>query len=292
MVIGIVAAIVAACAYGTASVLQAKGATSVPDDTNGRAGNGGGAPSLRSTIAAMLTATFIAGLVLDGLGFLGNLFAARTAPLFLVQPIIAANLAVTAVLASIVLHIDLRMRDRWAIVAVVVALVVLGVSAGEEGHDNTESGHWMVLGIGLGLLVAGLIGMRLLTGRVAVMAGLLGGTLFGVMAVAVRLVDGLDPFDLPTLLTDPAAYAVVACGLGGFYLFTIALQTGSVSAAAASIVVGETVIPSAVGILWLGDTVRSGWGPIAVTAFVVAVAGAMVVATSSAVTEVEQAENA
>ena len=62
MVIGIVAAILAALAYGTASVLQARGAQSVEDGTVGAA------PSLRSTVTAMLTVSFLLGLVLDGIG--------------------------------------------------------------------------------------------------------------------------------------------------------------------------------------------------------------------------------
>lgn len=282
MLIGIVAALIAALAYGTASVLQARGAQSVADPDAAA----GAAPSLRSTITAMLTVTFLGGLVLDGVGFISNLVAARIAPLFLVQPIVAANLAVTAVLAAVVLRIALRPRDWAAIGVIVVALVLLGVSAGTEGHEGDGRGmHWAVLIAGVVLLLAGLGGIRLAGGRVAVPAGLLGGVLFGVMTTAVRIVDGLDPVDLGALLRDPAAYAIVLCGVGGFYLFTVALQTGSVSAAAASLVVGETVIPGVVGVALLGDTFRSGWMPVAIIAFLAAVVGAVAIATSTAVAE-------
>ena len=98
------------------------------------------------------------------------------------------------------------------------------------------------------------------------------------MATSVRIVDGVDPFELPHLLTDPAAYAVVVAGVGGFYLFTVALQAGSVNAAAAALVVGETVIPGAVGLTLLGDQIRAGWAPVAVLAFILAVAGAATIA--------------
>ena len=60
------------------------------------------------------------------------------------------------------------------------------------------------------------------------------------------------------LVIDPAAYAVVVAGVGGFYLFTVALQAGSVNAAAAALVVGETVIPGAVGLTLLA--IRSAQG--------------------------------
>ena len=55
MLLGILAAIFAALAYGMASVLQAHGAQSVTDTGAGP----GEAPSLRSTIAAMLTLSLI-----------------------------------------------------------------------------------------------------------------------------------------------------------------------------------------------------------------------------------------
>ena len=40
--------------------------------------------------------------------------------------------------------------------------------------------------------------------------------------------------DLDAQLADPALYAIILCGPGGFYMFTGALQKGAVSAASAS----------------------------------------------------------
>jgi hypothetical protein len=129
------------------------------------------------------------------------------------------------------------------------------------------------------LIVGGLVLLKASTGpMVAAAAGLTAGALFGVMATSVRIVDGVDPFELRQLLTDPAASAVVVAGVGGFYLFTVALQAGSVNAAAAALVVGETVIPGAVGLTLLGDQIRAGWAPVAVLAFILAVAGAATIA--------------
>ncbi|AZG46880.1 hypothetical protein [Gordonia insulae] len=283
MIIGIVAAVVAALAYGTATVLQARGAQSVaePPPTDGATSH---APSMRSTLAAMVTVSFLVGMVLDGVGFAGNLVAARLLPLFLAQPIVSANLVVTAVLAAIILHVRLRMRDRIAIGVVVVALVVLGFASATEGHGHDGAWlHWTVLILGVVLIAGGLVLVQLLGARIAVVAGLLAGTIFGVMAIAVRITHGIDPFSVGDILADPAAYAVVLCGVGGFYLFTVALQTGSVNGAAAALVVGETVVPGVAGILLLGDATRDGWGPIAVIAFIAAVVGAVVVASSPAV---------
>ncbi len=284
MIIGVVAAVLAALAYGTASVLQARGARQADQSTaDAHAADipaRGGAPTLRSTVTAMLTASFLAGMVLDAVGFVGSLVSARLAPLFLSQTIISANLIVTALLAIVVLNTRPSRRDWIAIGVVVVALVILGVAAAGEGHghDNAVM-HWAVLGVGVVLVAVGIVTIRLLRGRaVSLTAGILGGILFGVMAVAVRIAHGVDPVDLAKLLSDPAVYAIVVSGVGGFYLFTVALQSGSVNGAAAALVVGETVVPGAIGILLLGDATRPGWGPIATIAFVAAVAGAVTVA--------------
>ncbi|HZA11871.1 MAG TPA: hypothetical protein VE759_17850, partial [Mycobacterium sp.] len=67
-------------------------------------------------------------------------------------------------------------------------------------------------------------------------------------------------------------------GLGGFYLFTVALQLGSVNGAAAALVVGETVVPGITGVILLGDTAERGLGWLVAVAFVGAILGAVAVA--------------
>ena len=133
----------------------------------------------------------------------------------------------------------------------------------------------VILACGVGLI-------RLLGARASVAAGLIAGVLYGVMAVAVRVVDGVDPLRLGVLVADPASWTIAIAGLGGFYLFTVALQLGSVNGAAAALVVGETVVPGFVGVVLLGDTARPGLGWLVAAAFVGAVAGAVAVAIMGA----------
>ncbi|MHA7664209.1 hypothetical protein [Mycolicibacterium sp. HS_4_1] len=273
MLIGVVAALVACFSYGTASVLQSHAARK----SAGEAGEAG--PTLRLTIAAMLAPLFLAGMALDGLGFLGSLVSARLIPLFLSQTIMSANLAVTAVLSVVVLDVRLRARDWAAIATVLAALCVLGFSAGELG--NAVPGrhmHWSVLAVSLLIFVFGVALVRLLGKKAAVPAGLIAGVLYGAMAVAVRIAHGLDPLRWHELISDPAAWAVVIAGVGGFYLFTVALQVGSVNGVAAALVMGETVIPGVVGVLLLGDVAKPGLGWLVGVAFATAVAGAVAIA--------------
>src|SRR5260370_37592842 len=54
---------------------------------------------------------FIASLGLDLIGFLAQLVALRQLPLFAAQAIIAGNLAVTAVFAAWLIHLELASRE-------------------------------------------------------------------------------------------------------------------------------------------------------------------------------------
>ena len=294
MLIGLMAAALACVGYGTASVLQAYGARSSGVVAAGHGQRtevtATGAPTLRSTISAALTPTFIAGMVLDIVGFLGSIVSARLIPLFLSQTIISANLVVTAVLGVLILGVRLRRRDWMAIATVVVSLLVLGLTAGHPGARPAERAlHWGVLAASVVILGAGVALIRVLGARAAVPAGLIAGVLFGAMAVAVRVLDGVAPLRVGVLLTDPASWTIVIAGLGGFYLFTVALQLGSVNGAAAALVVGETVVPGVIGVVLLGDTAQPGLLWLAGVAFVGAVAGAVAVAMFGAV---EQAHGA
>lgn len=274
--IGLGAAVLACVSYGSASVLQAYGARS---SAEAEPSDATGAPSLRSTIAAALTPAFLAGMVLDSLGFVGSLVSARLIPLFLSQTIITANLVVTAVLGIGVLGVRLRARDWLAIGTVVVSLCVLGLTAGHRGDQTGGASlHWALLWASV-LILAGGVGLtRLLGARAAVPAGLIAGILFGAMAVAVRVADGVEPFRLEVLLADPASWTIALAGIGGFYLFTVALQLGSVNGAAAALVAGETVVPGIIGVVLLGDSAERGLGWLVALAFIGAVVGAVSVA--------------
>jgi drug/metabolite transporter (DMT)-like permease len=222
-------------------------------------------------------------MLLDIMSFAGNIISARLIPLFLSQTIISANLLVTAVLGIVVLGVRLHRRDWIAIGTVLLSLLVLGFTAGHRGEKAVVSAmHWGVLAAAVLLLAAGIALIRLLGARAAVPAGLIAGVSFGAMAVAVRVLDGVEPLRLGVLLSDPAAWTIAIAGLGGFYLFTVALQLGSVNGAVAALVVGETVVPGVAGVLLLGDSARSGLGWLVSIAFVGAVGGAVAVATFGA----------
>ncbi|GAA3491789.1 hypothetical protein [Streptomyces cremeus] len=284
MLIGLITAIAASVCYGTGSVLQAVGSrkSARREAASATAAAGvtqHGGPSLSSTAKAAMTWEFIVGTILDFVGFGLGALAARMLPLFLSQTVISANLVITAVLSVRMLGIRLS-RKEWTSIAVVCgSLVLLATAAGHEGGGHTDRAtHWWLLVVSVALMVLGTVAVRLMGGGAAILAGLLSGLGFGALGVGVRILDGVDPFDLGTFLADPALYAILVAGIGGMYLHTVALQIGSVNGATAALVVGETVLPGLIGVVWLGDASRPGFGWVAIIGFMLAVAGAVAVA--------------
>jgi hypothetical protein len=286
VIVGLATAVAASACYGVGSVLQAVGSRRSAREEAAKQDPGGpsavtgyGGPSLSSTAKAAVTWEFILGTVLDFVGFALGALAARLLPLFLSQTIISANLVITAVLGIKLLGIRLHRADWTSIGVVCGALVLLGIAAGPEGDGHSpRATHWWVLIVTIVVIVGGTVLVRFLGANGAIVAGLLSGLGFGGLGIGVRILDGVDPFDLGELAADPALYAVLIGGIGGMYLHTIALQIGSVNGATAALVVGETVVPGAVGVLWLGDTSRDGLAWMAIMGFVLAVSGAVAVA--------------
>ncbi|MFF7469582.1 DMT family transporter [Streptomyces sp. NPDC008092] len=259
-----VCALAAAICFGTATVLQAMAARAAGD------GAGGEAALL---LRAVRQWRYVVGLGLDGLGFVFQILALRALPIYAVSAALASSLAVTAVVAARLLRVRLS-GVEWAAVAVVCAgLAMLGLASGPEGdRAGSTALKWVMLGTAVGVLLLGLAGGRL-TGRGrALVLGLGAGFGFGVVEVSVRLIDTLRPAGL---LTNPATYALLVGGGGAFMLLTSALQRGSVTTATAGMVIGETIGPATVGVVWLGDRTRDGLAWLAVLGFAVAVAGAL-----------------
>ncbi|MEU5917929.1 hypothetical protein [Streptomyces sp. NPDC047141] len=260
-----ICALASSVCFGAASVLQAMAARAAEPGT-------GSGVDVALMWRALRQWRYLAGLGMDGLGFVLQIVALRTLPIYVVGAALAASLAVTAVIASRVLRVRLS-RVEWAAVGVVcLGLAMLALASGKEGHrEPSEVLDWALLVIAFGVLLVGLAAGRLPQKPRALVLGLGAGIGFGVVEVAVRLIDGID-------FTDPVWYALLVGGGAAFLLLTSALQRGSVTTATAGAVLGETVGPAIVGVTWLGDSTREGFGWLAVTGFAVAVAGSLTLA--------------
>jgi len=268
------AALVAALFYGIASVMQAIAVREASNRPRADAASGGVDPGL---VPRMLRQwRFVASLLLDTLGFIAQLVALQRLPLFAVQAIVASNLAVTAVLASLVIGVTLSWREWLAVSGVVAGVGLLGSSAGPEGATQAGAVFKLALIVAVaGLGVCGLAAARFREPMRTLLLGTVAGFGYGLIGIAARVLNGFEPL---TLLRDPAAYAVAAAGIVSFVFYATALESGSVTVATAAVVLAETLPPAIIGVMFLGDRTRPGLEPAAIAGFLLAVASAVMLA--------------
>jgi len=276
VLVSLAAALVAALCYGLGAVMQAIAvrASSRRPVLDATGVTGGMDPGL--IIRMLRQWLFIASLGVDLFGFACQLIALRRLPLFEVQVIIAANLAVTAVFASWLMHTVLNWREWTAVIAVVVGVGLLGSSAGSQGAAAVGLDFHLALMAALAVIALGGVAAARLPSNVRTPAlGAIAGLGYGVLAVCARILPGFTPHEL---IRSPAAYTLAAAGIISFMLYASALESGSVTVATASVILFETIPPAIVGVLLLGDTTRPGMTGLAVTGFVLALASATALA--------------
>ena len=255
-----IAAVIACLAYGVATVLQSVGARRAAAVT----GVGG-------VVGIVTQAPYLAGLALDGVGFLGNVVALRELPLFLVESIVAASVGVTAIIAALRGE-KLGGKDWGALGVLGLGLVLLGLSAAAESARETTSAVTIAILVGAVVpLALGLVGYRLAGRAAVVLCALAAGFGFSGVAVAARAM-GSDAIDLG-LLASPLLWAIVVYGALAVGFFGVALQRGKVTVVAAITFVVEVVVPSALGLLVFGDSMLPGRELLAMAGFVLAIGG-------------------
>lgn len=293
MVLGLTGALLASICYGAAAVLQAVGIrrfAATPADL----------PMLARLGRARL---YVLGLALDLVGFLASVVALRTLPLFLVQSVIATSVAVTALLAARFLGARLRRSEVVALVVVVVGLVCLAVT-GEStvAHSLARTGSTILLLaiaptalVALAALVAERrpSGLRPLAGvnvrgphRGVVLLAIAAGIGFGGVGIAARVLVIPDPWW--HVVGDPVAWALVGYAALAVICYALALAGGRVTMVAALTVALETSVPAAVGLGWLGDAVRPGFGTVAAIGFVATVGGCLALCRNEDLVNLEQ----
>lgn len=251
--------------FGSASILQATGSRRVSSSS---------AFSLATVGQLLRQPTFVAAVLLNLLGFVLHLIAVRTLPLFLAQAGIAASLAVTALLAVRIFHDQLGASEWGAVAAVCVGLALLTAAAGETGEDRATATSVIALFAVTAVMVAGGLAASKARGvGAAAVLSLLAGVGFANSALASRLLPELT---VSSVLSSPVTYALALSGGLAFLLYSMALQRSSITVATAPMIVLQTALPAVVGVLLLGDEVRSGWDVGALIGSVLVAAGAVV----------------
>jgi drug/metabolite transporter (DMT)-like permease len=256
-------ALLGAIGYAVASVLQAIGA--------GRRSG---------TLYSLVDPVYLTGVVLDLLAWLASLVSLRTLAVYQVQSVLAGSIAVTALLARLVLRHRLRRVDLAAIGVTVGALAVLAASSGSQPPAVLSSA--LAWSLALGSVPVALLGAAAVRADAPGAAGALAGLGFGGAALCARAIA--VPADLPQHFTrlgaDPLVWGLAGYGVTGMLLYAQALEHGALGPVTALMWITEVIAPSLVGLLLLGDTVRAGWLPAALVSVLAAVASAAVLAVS------------
>jgi drug/metabolite transporter (DMT)-like permease len=255
LLVAVPAAVSAAACFGTAGVLQhhATHETRLRRPLE---------PGLLADLIRLRPFRF--SVVLGALGFAFQVVALRYGPLILVQPVLVTGVLFYLLVASAVHQ---RRPDRELMLASLVALgglsaflVVARPSGGAERFTGVAA---LPLGVALVLMVlvcafaATWIRDELRSLPLAVATAVC----YGVTAGLVRSLtsQSLDS----SLFGHWELYAAAVVGPAGFLLNQNAYQSGRVgSLALAIITVGDPLVAIGVGITWLGESLRTGPGPV------------------------------
>ena len=209
---------------------------------------------------------YLLGLALDGASFLLTVVAAQNLPLFVAEPVIAVNVVITALLERVLFRRRLRGVAWVAIVGILLGLSLLALSGGpERARTAAAAMRWAVILLPLGVAAAGGVVAGGNRHSATVALGVLAGVAFGGTAIAGRMLVVPHPFW--QLLLNPLVWSMLAYGLVGLLLFTIA----------------QSIVPIVVGIAFLGDSPRNGAWAVAVAGMVLTLAGTLAIAVTQVV---------
>lgn len=235
--------ILAAAFFALGTVLQQKVAQEVPDDD---------AQSAGLLLQLAKRPVWMAGIVVDGLGFLCQAAALHFGQLAVVQPLLATAVVFALPFGVLILRRKIYKTEIIGATAVTVGLIFFLVMADpQDGVNDASTMGWIISGSIAAVVCAAL----LLASRnrpPATKASLLGsaaGILFGYSAgLTLTVVDSLDEGIVP-LLTDWHLYALIAVGWISMTISQQALQTGALAPAVSTQMSLDPVVSILLGVL-------------------------------------------
>ena len=235
--VGIGLALLSTTSYNYGLIVEKQALGQLPAIRGGR---------IVSFVASLATSPrWLAGFTLMLFGLAFQVLALIFAPVTLVQPVIAAGVAVVLVLSRLVLHERLGRLQYVCVAVMALSVVLLALSA--EGApvqvgDQVSGVRLAIIAIvsvlfALGFAVSALRGSggKHTQQGSGVAFGIATGLLYGVAALAIKGLSGtLAHHDgiggtLVALLTSPYPYVMAVCSAAGLLLFQTALQRCRIS---------------------------------------------------------------
>lgn len=246
--IALISAIGCALCNGTAAVLQKIGADKERNVKSLDAG---------LLIRLAQNGPYLGGVLLDILGWVFTLYAVQYLPLFLVEAVIASSIVVTAVIDSIFLHQHLSKRGYGAIAVILGGLVILAqATAPDKAADISNLLRWLLVLLPVPIAAIGFFLARRKGQLANIGIMIVAGLAFGTTSVIGRIFEPSVP--VWHTIYSPLIFGLIASGVLGILLFSIALQRAAVTVTNAVMTASQTLIPAAIGILFLGDEARHG----------------------------------
>lgn len=270
----IVLAVLAAMMFALGTVLQQKVAAEVPDEEAMKAG---------LLLRLVRRPVWLAGIVIDGIGFLFQAAALHFGRLVVVQPLLATSVVFALPFGAWINKRRITKNDLVGAGAVTGGLVLFLVLADPQGGvDDASTLGWVVSGAIAAVICLGLIGAS--RGRPpsakATLLGMAAGILFGFSAaLTLTVVDNLDQ-GVVGILTDWHLYALIAVGWISMTLSQASLQTGALAPAISTQMSVDPITSVLLGVLIFQEKIHDTFGEaaLALTGLAVMVAGLVILA--------------
>lgn len=278
-------ALTAALLFALGTVLQQRAAMSEPADERSALGAG-------FLLRLARRPVWLAGIALDGIGFVAQAAALAVGRLAVVQPILATTVVFALPLGAWLSRQRIARRDLVAAFVVTAGLAAFLVfSDAEGGRDDAPAAEWLVvLGVSAAL-VGGLVGAAR-GRRPQLRAALLGtatGILWGVSAALTKAtIDQLDE-GLDALLLDWHLYALLVVGAASLSLAQAALQVGSLAPAIATQSIVDPLASVVIGVTLLQEDLHeTTLGLVVAIAGLLACFGGLIVLSRSGIVQEQQ----
>jgi len=239
-------AVVAAALFALAAVLQQRAASSEP----------AGAGLLLRLVRRPL---WLAGIAVDGLGFLCHAAALGAGRLVVVQPVLSTSLIFALPLGAALAGRRVTRREMGAAVVAICGLAGFLVLADPTGgRDDARPTTWLAAISVVALVCAGASALArdAPPARRAVLLALAAGTLFALNAGLIKAtVERLDE-GVVHVLADWHVWAVAAVGYAATSFAQSSLQTGALGPSLATQAAVEPLAGVLVGVLVLGERIH------------------------------------
>ncbi len=234
--------------------------------------------SLRHLYDLFKQIPYLAGIILDIFGWIFFLITARYLPLFLDLSFVALSLVVSSIIASLFMSVKSSRNEKISMAAVVIGVILLGAIAEPTAAKSVN--HLFKIILELFPIPMGIFGLLMLKADKykfsALILAALSGLTFGATGLISRIIN-ITHFSFAALL-QPLTVSLIAYGALGLYFLAASLQRDSVNRINAFLYTFELAVPSALGIFFLGDNVKSGMWLVMLLGFMFVIFGSVITA--------------